>query len=108
MKRGGKTKVSASVSELKKLRKTKNSKTGRFYTLQEIGDTQGVCRERIRQLIGNTGVVNKSGMYRTKVKCFFCGKIILREKRLVGERNFCNRKCFAKFRIKKHGGVQRV
>jgi DNA-directed RNA polymerase sigma subunit (sigma70/sigma32) len=49
------------IEEMKRLRFEEK------WTLQQIADKYGICRERVRQLIGNTGRLEKDPYTTSKV-----------------------------------------
>ncbi len=71
------------------LRNLKNPLTNKFYTLREIGKVFNLSRERIRQIIGNTGF--KDVLPHKIIICKYCGK----KKEIAGSENriYCSREC---------------
>jgi hypothetical protein len=70
--------------ELRTLRQNKKS-------LQEIGDIYGVSRERVRQLIGNTGYINNVIYPDGYRRCYRCKKTLKDSDFYEGKsvKNFC-------------------
>lgn len=83
------------IKGLKNFRKSINPRTNKFYTLREIGEIFNLTRERIRQLIGNTGYGNPSKVIMRK--CEYRGNDFPTKNR---RRRFCGKNCVYKWLCK--------